>query len=194
MSAKIAIIDSNILAILGLKQILHTVMPMMEVDAFGSFTELMAAHPQTYFHFFVDTPILLQHMAFFTEQRHKTIVLTSSLTLTAQLKNFHSVCINQPEAKFIKDLLTLEQHAHAHGRNLPQANASDPDLLSGREIEVLALVAYGKTNKEIADVLNISVTTVITHRKNIMDKLGVRTLSALTIYAVMHGYVDVNKI
>lgn len=49
-------------------------------------------------------------------------------------------------------------------------------------------------NKEIAEKLNISITTVISHRKNIQDKLGVKSVSALTIYAVMHGFVDVNKI
>ena len=52
----------------------------------------------------------------------------------------------------------------------------------------------GYINKEIADQLNIGLTTVITHRKNIMEKLGMKSVSALTIYAVMHGYVDINKI
>lgn len=67
-------------------------------------------------------------------------------------------------------------------------------LLSSREVEVLSLVAQGMINKEIAEKLNISITTVISHRKNIQDKLGVKSVSALTIYAVMHGFVDVNKI
>ena len=66
--------------------------------------------------------------------------------------------------------------------------------LSDREIEVLSQVAQGKINKEIADILNIGLTTVITHRKNIQEKLGLKSVSALTIYAVMHGYVDINKI
>ena len=66
--------------------------------------------------------------------------------------------------------------------------------MSDREIEVLSLIAQGLINKEIASLLNISLTTVISHRKNIMDKLGMKSVSALTIYAVMHGYVDINKI
>ena len=61
-------------------------------------------------------------------------------------------------------------------------------------MEVLSHIAYGKTNKEIAEELCISIATVVSHRKNIMDKLNIRTLSSLTIYAVMHGYVDVSKI
>jgi DNA-binding NarL/FixJ family response regulator len=59
---------------------------------------------------------------------------------------------------------------------------------------VLSLIAQGFINKEIADKLNISQTTVVTHRQNITYKLGIKSVSALTIYAVMHGYVDINKI
>ena len=67
-------------------------------------------------------------------------------------------------------------------------------ILSDRELEVLALIVQGYINKEIADKLNIGLTTVITHRKNIMEKLGMNSVSALPIYAVMHGYVDINQI
>ena len=64
----------------------------------------------------------------------------------------------------------------------------------GIRVERTYLIVQGMINKEIAEKLNISLTTVISHRKNIMDKLGVKSVSALTIYAVMHGYIDINKI
>ena len=48
--------------------------------------------------------------------------------------------------------------------------------------------------KEIADKLNISLTTVISHRKNITEKLGIKSVAGLTIYAVMHGYVEADRI
>ena len=67
-------------------------------------------------------------------------------------------------------------------------------ILTDREIEVMSLIVKGYINKEIANKLNIALATVITHRKNIMDKLGFKSVSALTIYAVMHGYVDINNI
>jgi DNA-binding NarL/FixJ family response regulator len=73
-------------------------------------------------------------------------------------------------------------------------NILQQKILTDREIEVMSLIAQGLINKEIADRLNIGLSTVITHRKNIMDKLGMKSVSALTIYAVMHGYVDINKI
>ena len=49
-------------------------------------------------------------------------------------------------------------------------------------------------NKVIADRLNIGLTTVITHRKKIIEKLGMKSVGALTVYAVMNGYVDVDRI
>lgn len=191
---KIAIIDPNTLAVLGLKCILQDVMPIAEVDTFGSFAELEANNPDKYFHYFVSTAILLRNRPFFASRRSKTIVLTLSLDAT-QLNDFHSLCVNVPEPQLIKLLLALEQSAHAHGRNLPSVHkTTQQKQLTDREVEVMALVAQGYINKEIADRLNISLATVVTHRKNIMDKLGLKSVAALTIYAVMHEYVDINKI
>ena len=59
--------------------------------------------------------------------------------------------------------------------------------LSSREREVLITVAQGLTNKEIADKLNISIYTVIAHRKNITGKTGIKTISGLTLYAMTNG-------
>lgn len=192
---KIAIIDANTLAVLGLKQLLQNVIPIMTVETFGSLAELEANHAEQYAHYFVAMDIVLAHRTFFTENRRKTIVLTLSLNDTSQLSNFHSLCINQPEPQLVRQLLMLAQHAHGRGRNLPpMPQVLQQKILTDREIEVMALIVQGYINKEIADKLNIALATVITHRKNIMDKLGLKSVSALTIYAVMHGYVDINKI
>lgn len=64
------------------------------------------------------------------------------------------------------------------------------NLLTSREKEVLRLVAKGLMNKEIADQLNIGLTTVISHRKNIVEKLRIKTIPGLTVYAYTHGYID----
>ena len=192
---KVAIVDTNTLAVLGLRQILQDVMPIMTVDTFGSFGELESSQADQYAHFFVAMDIVVTHRSFFLERRRKTIVLTLSLNDTSQLHDFHSLCINQPESQLIRQLLMLQQHAHHGGRNLPpMPQILQQKILTDREIEVMSLIAQGLINKEIADRLNIGLSTVITHRKNIMDKLGMKSVSALTIYAVMHGYVDINKI
>ena len=192
---RVAIVDPNTLAAVGLKQLLQNVMPIMTIDIFGSLAELEASHPDDYFHYFVAMNIVVENRPFFSQRRHKTIVLTLSLDTMSQLSEFHSLCVNMPEQQVVRSLLILQQHAHSGGKNLPEMpHALRQKILSDREIEVMSLIVQGFINKEIADQLNISLTTVITHRKNIMDKLGMKSVSALTIYAVMHGYVDINKI
>lgn len=192
---KIAVIDPNTLAALGLKAILENLMPIMSVDTFGSMAELLANHPDDYFHYFTAMSIVLENRQFFKEHRRKTIVLTLALDNSSTLSEFHCICVNVPEKELVRSLLTLEQHAHPQGKNLPTLPpALQTRILSDREIEVMSLIVQGYINKEIANRLGIGLTTVITHRKNIMEKLCMKSVSALTIYAVMHGYVDINKI
>lgn len=70
-------------------------------------------------------------------------------------------------------------------------NVADPiDLLSTREREVLQLIAEGKTNKEIATRLNLSVYTVDSHRGKIMEKLNLHSAGELVRFAMQHGLVD----
>jgi DNA-binding NarL/FixJ family response regulator len=68
------------------------------------------------------------------------------------------------------------------------------EILSGREIDVLKLLATGLANKEIADQLNISIHTVISHRKNISQKTGIKSVSGLTIYAVTQKLISIDKL
>lgn len=70
----------------------------------------------------------------------------------------------------------------------PAVTTSGADL-SPREIEVLKLVVAGYINKEIAEHLNISFHTVLSHRKNISAKLGIKSVSGLSVYAMMNGYL-----
>lgn len=66
--------------------------------------------------------------------------------------------------------------------------------LSAREKEILVCVAKGMLNKEIADKLNLSIYTVITHRKNITRKTGIKTVAGLTVYALLNGLIDMSSI
>jgi len=70
----------------------------------------------------------------------------------------------------------------------------DLRAISPRELEVLKLVALGLLNKEIADRLNISLNTVLSHRKNITAKLGIKTVSGLIFYCISHGYILADEI
>jgi DNA-binding NarL/FixJ family response regulator len=64
------------------------------------------------------------------------------------------------------------------------------DLLTTREREVLQLIVEGKSNKDIANLLNLSVYTVESHRSNLMEKLNVRGLPELILYAVRKGIIS----
>ena len=66
--------------------------------------------------------------------------------------------------------------------------------LSAREKEILVSVAQGLLNKEIADKHNISINTVITHRKNITRKTGIKTVPGLTVYAILNNLIDIKEI
>jgi len=63
--------------------------------------------------------------------------------------------------------------------------------LTTRELEILQLIVDGKSNKEIADQLGLSVNTVAVHRANIMDALGIHKTAELVVYAIRHGLVNV---
>ncbi len=92
----------------------------------------------------------------------------------------------------------LMEYAERTGRPSPEA-AAEPggdaagdayETLTGREREVLQLVAEGSTNQEIADQLHLSVKTVQTHRAAVMEKLGLRDVTHLVRYAVRRGLVN----
>jgi two-component system response regulator NreC len=75
-------------------------------------------------------------------------------------------------------------------RKLQRSGAEDAyDLLTPREREILQLVAEGKSNKDVANLLDLSVYTVETHRSNIMEKLNLRGVPELILYAVRKGII-----
>ena len=82
--------------------------------------------------------------------------------------------------------MLVEDYVH----QLRDRNIEDSyELLTPREREILQLVAEGKSSKDIANVLNLSVYTVDTHRSNIMDKLNLHTVPELILYAVRKGVI-----
>ena len=63
--------------------------------------------------------------------------------------------------------------------------------LTPRELEILQLIVNGKSNKEIADQLNLSANTVAVHRANIMESLGIHKTAELVVYAIRNGLVNI---
>ena len=193
---EIAIVEANTLTSLGLKTILERMIPMAVIRTFHSFGELTDDTPDMYAHYFISAQIYVEHNAFFLPRKRKTIVLAGD-SHQFQLSGVPILDIYQAEEQLVKDILKLHQHAHHDGypvKDMPPTPPTTGHELSAREIEVLVLITKGLINKEIADKLNIGLTTVITHRKNITEKLGIKSVSGLTIYAVMNGYVEADRI
>ena len=100
------------------------------------------------------------------------------------------------EDNILVPMVRLIENPYATHRSAAPAKEEegDRDELSEREIEILVSVAQGLLNKEIADKHNISINTVITHRKNITRKTGIKSVAGLTVYAILNGYVDINSV
>ena len=101
---EMAIIENNTLAMMGLKQLLETVMPMMNICTFGSFAEFESNNPDRFIHYFVSMHIVLAHRNFFVQgqRAHHTIVLTPSNDPNSQLNDFHCLCVSVPEETLVK--------------------------------------------------------------------------------------------
>ena len=194
---EIAIIAPSTLTCLGLEGLLGEIIPQAVIRSFRSFGELTDDTPDMYAHYFVAAQIYCEHTAFFWPRRQKTIVLAGRDD-APQLSGISTLNINQDEQSLVRSILQLHRHGHQHGHDLHAPSTTTRQdsgpALTPREAEVLRLIARGLLNKEIADRLGIGLTTVISHRKNIVEKLNIRSVSGLTIYAVMHGYNEVDEI
>lgn len=187
---EIAIIEQNTLAALGLQTILEELIPNAVIRLFSSFGQLTDDTPDMYVHYFVSSQIYFAHTSFFMERRPKTIVLSNG----EQPSLYGVLTLNYSLSRnlLVKSIIQLRNYGHKNDHpNDMQAAEHD---LSPREIEVLILLTKGYINKEIANKLHIGLTTVITHRKNITEKLGIKSVSGLAVYAIMHGYIEADQI
>lgn len=117
------------------------------------------------------------------------IALVSTYIDKSLLKYFKEIIeLSETKQKVINKIINLINNTE---ESSPQNESFD---LSNRETDVLVCVAKGMTNKDISDMLNISVHTVITHRKNIVKKTGIRSVSGLTVYALLNNLVEESEI
>ena len=109
-------------------------------------------------------------------------LLTSCLDHSCLTPYIGVIEINDTRSKIISKMNEFAQSETTK-------NADDVEL-SKRETDVLVAVAKGMMNKEIADQMNISIHTVISHRKNITRKTGIKSVSGLTVYALLNNLID----
>lgn len=129
--------------------------------------------------FVTDAETLLAYPDFFMTRKNRVAVVSDADVHT--LSGFTVVSRKADESGIINSMRIIAAATAAESK--------PAGALSSREIDVLREVASGKTNKEIADSLCISINTVITHRRNISTKLGIRSASGLSLYAMMNGFI-----
>lgn len=133
-----------------------------------------------------------QNKEFLTQlgKEHPSIIVialvTSCLNHTTLSPYNGIIEINDTRSKIISK---MNEFAQSETSKKP-----DDVELSKREIDVLVAVAKGMMNKEIADLMNISIHTVISHRKNITRKTGIKSVSGLTVYALLNNLIDESEL
>lgn len=118
------------------------------------------------------------------------VALIGSFIERKVLKQFHGyIEIIDGQSHIESTLMEIVQTAQTSS-----GQSADNYCLSKREVDVLIAAAKGLQNKEIANELNISIHTVITHRKNIARKTGIKSVSGLTVYALLNNLIDEHDI
>lgn len=190
----IAIAESSELIQLGLKELISHINQPIHLHFADSFTSLQSILDQSKIDAVVVNPLLIlnQEKAFqqlkSEEAGVKWIALQQGLFEESLLSQFDARISLYDAVESIQSIIL---HAVTDERSNEEMNRQP---LSEREIEVLRLLVLGMSNKEIADKLFISTHTVISHRKNITQKTGIKSVSGLTIYAVVKGIISLNSV
>ncbi len=122
------------------------------------------------------------------EEQIKVIGIIS-LTEKPSVKSKFANIINTQWTKY--QLINALKNIIGHSAVEQQNNGQ---VISKRETEILKHLALGLTNQEVADKLFLSIHTVMTHRKTITRKLGIKTIAGLTVYALMNKLVDIREV
>ncbi len=131
--------------------------------------------------FIVSMETFVANLNFFLPRKGKVVLLTSHAR-TEDIPSIAHICINDAPETTLRKIADVIPDSYC-------PRTASKNVLSQRETDVIREIARGKTNKEIADRLNISVNTVLTHRKNISQKLGIRSASGLSLYALMNALI-----
>lgn len=197
MQPQIAIISENTLSSMALRGLLSEMVPSVDVVSYNSIEEFNRSEAKVV-HYFVSANILFHNIEMFRPLVAKTMVITEGEASPFVQSGFRTIDATASEQEIVRQILHIHHVGHPghvhHNQETPSVGTSTRSLLSSRERDVLSLLVKGMINKEIADSLNISLTTVIFHRNNIYEKLQTRSIGRLTIYAVLNNIVALSDI
>lgn len=184
---RFAIIEDNALVRLGLQNILEDIIPVAEVVPIQSFEDYQKCDTEGFAHCFISSRIFFEHTTFFKQNHIRCIVLVNG---DMTINGIITLNVCQSEKGLVRNILALNRMGH--GSEMVSINHKPQ--LTPREIEIAILLAKGMISKEVADHLNISVNTAITHRQNIVEKLQARSLADIIVYLVRNGLMDLSEI
>lgn len=177
----IAVIEPSQIIFEGLSNILMKFKKDFYIYRFNDLEEFKTSASKEIFNVAVVNPSIIQNrMIDFIKLKNSQ----SGVVWIALVYSFYDEEILQKFDDTLSVTATVEQITNKIMQINQATDKSMHDDLSEREIEVLTQMVKGFANKEIADMLNISIHTVISHRKNITEKTGIKSLSGLTIYAI----------
>ena len=192
---RVLILEPSVIIAEGLK---HVVDDLAGFDVCGMITELEGGLEATLEAY--DTDLIIADPAIADIQSrpglHETIKNLTGVPVLAILTSATDAGFTQDyEGQIYLSDKTAEVEQKISAAVSVNANETrgDGEELSAREKEILVCVAKGMLNKEIADYYNISIYTVITHRKNITRKTGIKTVAGLTVYALLNNLIDMNS-
>ena len=188
----VVIILSDILQRLGLIHAIDDVTESVEISSFDAFdTFVTSSTDEIYDIAFIEADLLALYGEYFISRRTLVIPVISNSEPEMVVNEEKEPPYIYTHWKSCKLQDKLKEILDENRKGLKKNNDKG---LSLREEEVLKEVARGMTNKEIADRLNISMNTVMSHRKNITSKLNIKTVSGLTFYALINGLITGDEV
>jgi DNA-binding NarL/FixJ family response regulator len=186
-----AIISANPLIVQGLSHYINLVAADPEIEIFGQLPVFSWLSRNDYFAVFLDLPLVPDPITYSIEKMYENrkdskLILVSENEPQRRIQPYFDTFLSSHDSE--EEVLRKLQAVY-QPENQRQLKRIANGILTEREIEVLRFVALGYTNKVISDELSISAHTVITHRKNITAKLGIKTIAGLTVYSVLNGII-----
>lgn len=189
----LGIIEPSHIIYEGLANILLRSMHHFQLYRPDNIEELEHADHKYSFDVIIVNPICIQHniRSFSNLKRTRTRIVWIALVYAyfdkEILSQFDNIIQITDSSETIINTIYRQVQTSVSGAELPAG-----EHISERETDVLKLLVQGLSNKEIADKLNISIHTVVSHRKNIIQKTGIKSQAGLTIYAISNKLISID--